>query len=128
MKTQRKRMQWGLFASAFLVLGLLSCNKEKDTIAQITVVNDNGKNVAGALVHVFGEPSDTNLQDREVRIDREKETGKNGRATFNFTELFKKGQAGFAVLDVEITRDSLKGEGFIKVKDEETNKKTFTIE
>ncbi len=127
MKDIRITAPFGLL-TAILALGVVGCNKEKDTIAEITVQDQQEENVSGALVHVFGEPSDTAFQNKEIRIDREKKTGTNGKAKFNFTELFKKGQAGFAVLDVEITVDTFKIDGFIKVKEEQKNTKTFTLE
>ncbi len=48
--------------------------------------------------------------------------------TFDFTEFYKKGQAGFAVLDIEAFKGGLNGEGIIKIEEETTSEETITIE
>ena len=73
-----------------------SCNKEEDTIAIITVVDTGGHPVSGAYVKLFanlaypiGDPS---------RLFREGLTDASGRVEFDYTQQYKQGQAGFAVL------------------------------
>lgn len=102
-----------------------SCNKEKDTIAIVHVVDTAGHPVAGAYVKLYanlanplGDPS---------RLRREELTDNSGAATFDYTEQYKQGQAGFAVLDIVSYKDSAVGEGIIKILEEETNEETVTL-
>jgi hypothetical protein len=55
-------------------------------------------------------------------------TGGDGVATFNFNDLFKRGQAGFAVLDIEVESGSLMGTGIIKVEENKTNEATVSVQ
>jgi hypothetical protein len=51
-----------------------------------------------------------------------------GIATFDYTDDFNLGQAGFRILDIEVRRgDSLYGEGIIKISEEELNKETVVV-
>ena len=98
------------------------CNKEKDTIAIITVVDTGGRPVDSAYVKLFanlaypvGDPS---------RLMREGLTDASGVVEFDYTDQYKQGQAGFAVLDIVSFKDSAVGEGIIKILEEEENAET----
>ncbi len=102
-----------------------SCNKEKDTIAIITVVDTGGRPVDSAYVKLFanlaypvGDPS---------RLLREGLTDSRGEVEFDYTQQYKQGQAGFAVLDIVSFKDSAVGEGIIKILEEEENRETITL-
>ena len=102
-----------------------SCNKEKDTVAIITVVDTGGRPVDSAYVKLFanlaypiGDPS---------RLLREGLTDGSGQVEFDYTDQYKQGQAGFAVLDIVSFKDSAVGEGIIKILEEETNEETITL-
>ena len=102
-----------------------SCNKEKDTVAIITVVDTGGHPVDSAYVKLFanlaypiGDPS---------RLLREGLTDGSGQVEFDYTDQYKQGQAGFAVLDIVSFNDSAVGEGIIKILEEETNEETITL-
>lgn len=115
-----------LFALALIFIsGVTSCDKKGDTIAQITVVDANNLPVGGALVNLIGRGSDGS---DGGRIDVEVTTDASGVATFNFNDLFKRGQAGFAVLDIEVSKGSLSGTGIIKVEENVTNEATVTVQ
>lgn len=105
--------------------GLDSCSKPKDTVAIITIVDANGDPVAGALVHLIGYDS-TGAEGG--RIDVEATSDASGKATFNFNDLYKRGSAGFAVLEIEVSKDAMVGTGIIKVEEEKTNETTVTIQ
>ena len=51
-------------------------------------------------------------------------TGGGGTATFNFNELYKSGQAGFAVLDIYVGGVLV---GIIKIEEEKTSEETVII-
>jgi hypothetical protein len=104
------------------------CKKDKETIATITIVNDEGEVVPGATVRLFSNPSETPPPPNELRFDTTQVTNGTGKVTFDFSEFYKKGQAGFAVLDIEAFKGSLSGEGIIKIEEEETTEETIVIE
>lgn len=112
-----------LFTLAVLATG---CNKEEDTIAIVRVLDADGLPVADAYVKLYanlaypnGDPS---------RLLREEMTDGKGQAKFDYTDQFKQGQAGFAVLDILTYKDTLYAEGIIKVVEEETTEETVTME
>jgi hypothetical protein len=116
-----------LFALAltFIVGGVTSCDKQEDTIAKITIVDASNLPVGGAVVRLVGRGSDGT---DGGRIDVEATTDASGVATFNFNDLFKRGQAGFAVLDIEADKGFLVGTGIIKVEENMTNEATVTVQ
>ncbi len=116
-----------IILTAVLTLGAFtfnSCKKPADTIGIVTVVDASNNPVSGATVKVIGVDSYGNPGGR---IDVTETTGSDGKATFNFNELYKRGQAGFAVLDVYGSYDTLSGKTIIKVEEEKTNETTVTI-
>ncbi len=120
----RKVLLCSLVAAIFLPI-VSSCNKEKDTIAIITVVDSGGRPVDSAYVKLFanlaypiGDPS---------RLLREGLTDASGQVEFDYTDQYKQGQAGFAVLDIVSFKDSAVGEGIIKILEEEENAETVEL-
>lgn len=121
-----------LFLSCSICIAMLSCEKEKDTTAIITVVTGTGTPVAGAEVRMFGQGTVDQETVGDIRIDRTQFTANNGITTFDFTDLYVPGQSGFATLNVEITKEFPDStaflEGIMKVVEETENSKTFVIE
>ncbi|MFN0032165.1 MAG: hypothetical protein ACKVOR_08405 [Flavobacteriales bacterium] len=105
-----------------------SCKKDKETIATILIVNDDGEPVPGATVRLFSNPSETPPPPNALRFDTLQVTNGTGKVTFDFSEFYKKGQAGFAVLDIEAYKGSLQGDGIIKIEEETTTEETVVIE
>ncbi|MEB2340972.1 MAG: hypothetical protein OZ932_03065 [Flavobacteriia bacterium] len=106
--------------------GLSSCKKEKDTKAVITVLDTAGAVVSGAYVKLYANPVQP-LQADFSRLTKEGTTGSNGRVEFDYSEFYKRGQAGFAVLDILAKKDSLVGEGIIRIEEEQTNEETVKL-
>jgi hypothetical protein len=104
---------------------LQGCKDPGDTTAIVTVIDNNDVPMVGALVTVIGVDS---YGQPGGRIDQQNSTDGSGKATFNFNELFKRGAAGFAVLDVRIEKDTLFGTGIIRVEEEKTNETTIRIQ
>lgn len=111
-----------LVAGALL---LVNCNKEKPTKAIITIENELGQPVAEAYVKLYANP--TFPIGDPSRLTQEKMTDGSGTAEFDYTDFYKQGQAGFAVLDIVSFKDSAVGEGIIKILEEETNEETVTL-
>lgn len=120
-----------LFAISLIAFFASSCNKEEDTIVQIRVVTTSGVSVAGAEVRVFGEGTVDQTQVGDLRIDRTEYSLGNGVAEFDFSDLYVQGQSGFAILNVEITKEYPDStsflEGIINVQEEKTTEKTFIL-
>lgn len=120
------------FASlvVLFVAGLVvsSCNKIEETIATITVVNQFGSPVQGANVRLYAVGSVDNDFIGQIRFDTTQVSNGAGKVSFNFSEYYKRGQAGFAVLDIMATKGSLEGRGIIKIKEEETNEASVILE
>lgn len=114
---------------AISTLAVLSgCKKDPDTIATVIVLNEDGMVVPGATVRLFSNPSESPPPPNELRFDTTAVTNGTGKVTFNFTEFYKKGQAGFAVLDIEVTKGNLFGSGIIKIEEKTTTEEAITIE
>ena len=102
-----------------LIFSITSCYKKKATIANVTVMNALNDPVSGVEVRLFyGLSSDS------ARIDEISTTGGGGTAVFNFDELYKSGQAGFAVLDIYVGGIIV---GIIKIEEETTSEVTVII-
>lgn len=105
-----------------------SCNKVEETVATITILNSFGSPVQGADVRLFAVGSVDNDVIGQIRFDTTQVTNGAGKVSFNFSEYYKRGQAGFAVLDINATKGNLEGRGIIKIVEEETNEATVVIE
>jgi len=79
---------------------LNACYKPDQTIAIIRVLNNNTNNpIENISVRLFFDNSNgANVP----KYDIIKNTLSNGTASFDFSDGYKDGQGGFAVLDVEI--------------------------
>ncbi len=120
-----------LFTICLIAFTNSGCEKEEDTIAQVRVVTLAGVAVAGAEVRLFGQGTVDQSQVGDIRIDETQYTLSNGIAEFDFTDLYVPGQSGFAVLNVEITKEFPDStsylEGTFKIEEEKTNSKTFVL-
>ena len=111
---------------AFLTVVLFSCRKESPTIAIITVVDTSGTIFPNAMVRLYPTPSVS--PHPGVTIDDTLYTDASGQAKFDYTDRFNLGQAGFAVLDIEVRfADTLYGTGIIKVEAEATSEETVIL-
>jgi len=118
-----------VFVFAISTLAVFTgCKKDKETIATILVLNDDGDPVPSASVRLFSNPSPGSTNNNALRFDTTSLTNGTGKVTFNFSEFYKKGQAGFAVLDIEVTKGNLSGTGIIKIEEEATTEESVTVE
>lgn len=120
-----------MFGSVMVICSLFaihSCKKDKQTIATVLVVNSDGEPVPGATVRLYAVPSETPPPPNAIRFDTTQVTNGTGKVTFDFSDFYEKGQAGFAVLDIEASKGSESGEGIIKIEEEKTTEESVTIE
>ena len=54
-------------------------------------------------------------------------TNDQGRATFDFNDVYQLGQAGVAVLSIEVVAGSETGQGVIKVEQEQTTEEIVFV-
>ncbi|MEC7005274.1 MAG: hypothetical protein VXW95_03510 [Bacteroidota bacterium] len=114
---------WAKYVTLLAILFISnSCYKPKSTIATITVLNDsNNSPVSGATVRLFyDDPAGINTS----IINEQNTTSDEGVVNFDFSEYYKDGQAGFAVLDIEVNNVFV---GVIQVEERATTEKTIYL-
>ncbi len=111
-----------------LLIAVSGCKKDKQTIATVIVVNEDGEAVPGATVRLYAQSSETPPPTNAIRFDTTQVTNATGKATFDFSDFYEEGQAGFAVLDIEASKGSDEGEGIIKIEEMKVNEETVVIE
>jgi len=119
----------GIFVmfATFLTIGMISCRKEAPTVAVIKVVDTSGTVFPDAMVRLY--PTPTINPHPGIIIDDTLFSDVNGEATFDYTDMYNLGQAGFAVLDIEVrSGDTLYGTGIIKVEAEKTSRETVILQ
>jgi hypothetical protein len=116
-----------------LVMGVIftaslnSCRKEAPTVAKIRIIDTSGTALPEVRVRLYATP--TIDEHGALVIDDTLFTDIEGFATFDYTDMFNLGQAGFAVLDIEANSgDTLYGEGIIKIEQEETSEETVVVQ
>ncbi len=120
-----RRVLANVMVVALLASLFSACNKEKPTTAVIVVKTADGSVVPQAHVKLFANPP-LPLGD-QTRLNKEAFTDGSGRAEFDYSDFYEKGQSGFAVLDILCTKDTLIGEGIIKIVEEETTEEVVFL-
>ncbi|MFM9004572.1 MAG: hypothetical protein ACKOSR_03590 [Flavobacteriales bacterium] len=115
-----------LFAITMVMSGCKK-NKDKKTVAIVTVVDEDGAVVVGASVRLYAVPSENPPPPNAIRFDTTQVSNGAGSVTFDFSDFYEQGQAGFAVLDIEATKGSLDGAGIIKIVELETTEETVVM-
>ena len=97
------RTYYGIFIISCVIIcfsSLNSCYKPDQTIAIIRVLDNNTNDpIENISVRLFFDNSNSA---NTPLYDVVKNTLNDGTASFNFSEGYKDGQGGFAVLDVEV--------------------------
>ena len=102
-----------------------SCYKKKDTIAVVTVVDGTDAPVAGAEVILTWVNDTLPPEVQRENLEQTATTDGSGKASFNYNELYKSGQAGVFVLDVIVNGENV---GIIKVEEETTSEETVIVQ
>ncbi|MDG1148348.1 MAG: hypothetical protein P8N52_08605 [Crocinitomicaceae bacterium] len=121
-----------LITLSFLVIFSLTlgvgCKKKVDTLAVIVVKNNANALVAGANVLLKAEGTTTTPNSINTDVFPMSATSDSGgKATFNFNETYQVGQAGVAVLTIEVVAGSKTGQGVIKVEQEQTTEEVVFV-
>ena len=104
---------------------MASCNKQKPTTAVISVRYLDGTPASEDYVRLFANPP-VPLGD-QTRLNKEGFTNGSGQITFDYTDFYEKGQSGFAIMDIESSKDGLVGKGLIKIEEEKANEETVYL-
>ena len=118
-------------ALIFSFIMLVSCKKAKETTATITVLDTNGLPVGGASVTLRGQSSADSKKNADPALSKNSITPANGIISFNYTEIYKAGQAGVAVIDIYSYKlsgsDTLDCKTYIKLEPETDNTQTVVL-
>ena len=104
-----------------LLIGLNSCYKIESTTAVIHV-KDSSTSAAVPdaiveLLYIAGHPDSTSIHVTDT-------TNNSGDAFFDFTDMYKSGQAGFAVLDIRVNGIY---KGIIEINEMVANEETILL-
>jgi hypothetical protein len=122
-----KNLKFAFLLFAATTLLTAACKREKATTAKIQVLDEATLiPVGGVTVRVYGEQTDTAAHN-DIILDREATTDGSGYASFAFTEDFELGQAGFAVLTVDVTRNGTTYESIAVIKIEEETENELVV-
>lgn len=110
---------------SLLILTAIGCRKKDDTLVEITVKNSSNEIISGAQVKLLTLPP-YEANSTPV-LEMEGNTDINGVIRFNFNNVYQLGQAGVAVLNIEVVKGDLDGTGIIKVEQETTSKKVVFV-
>ena len=109
-----------------------SCYEIEETIANVTVVRINSVGeeipVDEAEVRLYALGSLDQDFVGEPRFDTTQVTSDEGFVSFNFSDYYVGGQAGFAVLDIEVSKGALYGTGLIRIEEMETTEEKVIVE
>ena len=123
MKSLSKSLRL-LTVGLVLIFISFACKKEKETLAKIRVLSDQNQLVENAMVRLWPNPDI--VLGPMIPADTAY-TNADGIAFFNYTKDFNLGQAGFRILDIEVTSEDYSGAGIIKIIDEEITENTVVI-
>ena len=104
----------------------VGCRRKQDTIAKIYVKDASNQSVANARVVLYGQS--TTGQPSSVVLFDTTLTNSSGEAIFNFDDVYQLGQAGVAVLNIDVQSGTMIGQGIIKVVEETTSEETVFIQ
>jgi len=101
------------------------CRRKKDTIAKVYVVDQHNQPVSGATVSLIPDP--TIQQHNQVVENKVSSTNRSGEAIFIYNDVFRLGQAGVAVMKIQVDVNGSITTGIIKIDQETTSEETIVI-
>jgi hypothetical protein len=110
------------FAIVLIATTFFSCYKKPDTVAIVHVEDTSGEVVNNARVILYGSGTLGEVVVRDTVY-----TNSRGEAKFNFNDIYQSGQAGAAVLDIEVSKNGAIGFGLIKVEQEDTSEEKVIL-
>ena len=115
------RFQYLIILGFSIALLLSTCYKKGETKAVIRLLRVNETPIDEIDIRLYYEDTAAGL---EPRIDLMETSNPKGEATFDFTDIYKAGQAGFALLDIYVG-DSIVGN--VNVVPEEITRETIIL-
>ena len=113
-----------MFAAGFL-FSSAGCRRKKDTVAKIYVVSSSGESVSGLEVRLV--PVATEEFHNAIIPNRVSSTNRTGEAIFIFNDVYKLGQAGVAVMKIEVDKGTNTYTGIIKIDQEMTSEEKVVV-
>ena len=110
------------FAMIFVGSCFTSCYKQEDTVAVIKVVDANNQPIENVRVIIYGTGTMGTVVVNDTMF-----TNSSGESTFKMDYIYKPGQAGVAVLDIEVSKGGVTSQGIIKVEQEKTTRETVRL-
>ena len=119
-------------SAIFTILLTISCNKIDPTTATITVRNEAKTPMANVPVILNATPGDNSKKAANKSLtDINLISGNDGKVTYDFSSLFKNGQAGSAVIDIYASKiigtDTLIGVSHVNLEPEKNNEAIVTL-
>lgn len=118
-----------LAIGVFTTFLLVGCDKQKETTAKVIVRDISGELSVGTTVNVY--PESTTFKDVNKDLFRTGVTDGTGSCEFNFTEMYKSGQAGVAVFNIFASKivgsDTLRSYSYLKLDPEKVNEITLRL-
>jgi hypothetical protein len=118
-----KRIASASLGIIFFTFLIASCRTKGDTLALVTVKDMNNQSVENATVRLYGSGTEG-----VVVLNKTASTNSNGEAAFNFNDVYQLGQAGVAIVDIEVTKSGETAQGIMKIEQETTSKETVFIQ
>ncbi|MBK8581760.1 MAG: hypothetical protein IPL86_07990 [Flavobacteriales bacterium] len=108
----------------FLIFGFFTCPLR---LSERVAKSNQEQRPIGASVKLYANPVDPLMPDFS-RLTKEGVTDGSGQVLFDYSDFYKRGQAGFAVLDIHAEKDSLAGDGIIRIEEEVANEELVVVE
>lgn len=120
------------FCTALSVLILLGCHKVSPTTATITVRGEDKLPLANVPVILSATPGDNSKKAAYKPLtDINLTSGSDGKVTYDFSAMFKDGQAGAGVIDIYASKiigsDTLEGMSHVNLEPQKNNEAIVTI-
>jgi hypothetical protein len=115
-----------LALAALIIIPALGCRKKGDTIVRITVKDEANAPVYNAMVRLYGSSTMSPPPGAMIRNDTAY-TNELGVAIFDYNDVYQLGQAGVAVLNIQVKKNHLSGSGIVKIEEEKTTEETVFI-
>jgi hypothetical protein len=123
-----------LFSISFIIITLLTiaCNKVLPTTATITVRDEKKTPMANVPVILNATPGDNSKKAANKALtDINLISGSDGKVTYDFSSLFKSGQAGAGVIDIYASKiigtDTLIGVSHVNLEPGKNNEAIVTL-
>jgi hypothetical protein len=127
-----KKIFFSAIPFAIYITLILGCNKISPTTASITVRNESKTPVAKASVILNATPGDNSKKPAYKPLtDINLVSGNDGKVTYDFSSIYKSGQAGAAVIDIYafkiVGTDTLEGVSHVNLLPQKNNEAIVTL-